>query len=67
MAMVIGELIPMPEARPRTADSSIGMMDISPGGALQYAEKHPHVIAVVAAISPAIWPVSVPAAVAAEW
>ena len=58
MAMVIGELIPrcrrLGLGRPprRTA-----MMGISMGGygALLLAEKYPHLLAAVAAISPAIW------------
>ena len=58
MAMVIGELIPLCRrlglGRP---PRRIGMMGISMGGygALLLAEKHPHLVAAVAAISPAIW------------
>ena len=58
MAMVVDELIPLCRrlglGRP---PSRIGMMGISMGGygALLLAEKYPHLIAAVAAISPAIW------------
>jgi enterochelin esterase-like enzyme len=58
MAMVTGELIPLCRrlglGRP---PRRIAMMGISMGGygALLLAEKHPHLIAAVAAISPAIW------------
>jgi enterochelin esterase-like enzyme len=58
MAMVIGELIPLCQrlglGRP---PFRIGVMGISMGGygALLLAEKYPHLIAAVAAISPAIW------------
>jgi S-formylglutathione hydrolase FrmB len=58
MAMVTGELIPrcrrLGLGRP---PQRIGTMGISMGGygALLLAEKHPHLIAAVAAISPAIW------------
>ena len=58
MAMVIDEVIPMCQrlglGRP---PMRIGTMGISMGGygALLLAEKHPHLIAAVAAISPAIW------------
>ncbi len=58
MAMVIGELVPRCQrlglGRP---PRPIGMMGISMGGygALLFAEKYPHLIAAVAAISPAIW------------
>ena len=58
MAMVTGELIPLCRrlglGRP---PRRIGMMGISMGGygALLLAEKHPHLVAAVAAISPAIW------------
>jgi hypothetical protein len=58
MAMVIGELIPLCQrlglGRP---PQRIGTMGISMGGygALLLAEKYPHLIAAVAAISPAIW------------
>jgi enterochelin esterase-like enzyme len=58
MAMVIGELIPLCRrlglGRP---PRRIGLMGISMGGygALLLAEKYPHLIAAVAAISPAIW------------
>jgi len=58
MAMVMSELIPRCQrlslGRPPRL---IGMMGISMGGygALLFAEKYPHLIAAVAAISPAIW------------
>jgi pimeloyl-ACP methyl ester carboxylesterase len=58
MAMVIGELIPLCQrlglGRP---PRRIATMGISMGGygALLLAEKYPHLIAAVAAISPAIW------------
>jgi enterochelin esterase-like enzyme len=58
MAMVTGELIPLCQrlglGRP---PRRIGMMGISMGGygALLLAETHPHLVAAVAAISPAIW------------
>lgn len=58
MAMLIGELIPLCRrlglGRP---PRRIGMMGISMGGygALLLAEKYPHLVAAVAAISPAIW------------
>jgi enterochelin esterase-like enzyme len=58
MAMVIDELIPLCRrlglGRP---PRPIGTMGISMGGygALLFAEKYPHLIASVAAISPAIW------------
>ena len=58
MAMVIDELIPLCQrlglGRP---PQRIGAMGISMGGygALLLAEKYPHLIAAVAAISPAIW------------
>jgi predicted esterase len=58
LAMVVDELIPrcqtMNLGRP---PSRIGMMGISMGGygALLVAEKHPDLIAAVAAISPAVW------------
>jgi enterochelin esterase-like enzyme len=58
MAMLTGELIPMCRrlglGRP---PHRIGAMGISMGGygALLLAEKHPRLIAAVAAISPAIW------------
>ena len=58
MAMVIDELIPLCQrlglGRP---PQRIGTMGISMGGygALLFAEKYPHLIAAVAAISPAIW------------
>jgi S-formylglutathione hydrolase FrmB len=58
MGMLVDELIPLCQARglgrpPRP----IGAMGISMGGygALLLAEKHPTLIAAVAAISPAIW------------
>jgi pimeloyl-ACP methyl ester carboxylesterase len=58
MAMVTGELIPFCQrlglGRP---PRRIGIMGISMGGygALLLAEKHPRLVAAVAAISPAIW------------
>jgi enterochelin esterase-like enzyme len=58
MAMVVDELIPLCRAqglgRP---PQPIGIMGISMGGygALLMAEKHPHLFAAVAAISPAVW------------
>jgi pimeloyl-ACP methyl ester carboxylesterase len=58
MAMVIGELIPLCQhlglGRP---PRRIATMGISMGGygAVLVAEKYPHLIAAVAAISPAIW------------
>jgi enterochelin esterase-like enzyme len=58
MAMVTGELIPRCQrvglGRP---PRRIGVMGISMGGygALLFAEKHPHLFAAAAAISPAIW------------
>jgi pimeloyl-ACP methyl ester carboxylesterase len=58
MAMVTGELIPLCRrlglGRP---PRRIGLMGISMGGygALLLAETHPHLVAAVAAISPAIW------------
>jgi pimeloyl-ACP methyl ester carboxylesterase len=58
MAMVIDELIPLCRhlglGRP---PQRIGTMGISMGGygAILFAEKYPHLIAAVAAISPAIW------------
>jgi enterochelin esterase-like enzyme len=58
MAMVTGELIPLCRrlglGRP---PRRIGAMGISMGGygALLLAEKHPRLIAAVAAVSPAIW------------
>jgi pimeloyl-ACP methyl ester carboxylesterase len=58
MAMVIEELIPMCQAMGLgQAPQKIGTMGISMGGygALLLAEKYPHLIAAVTAISPAIW------------
>jgi pimeloyl-ACP methyl ester carboxylesterase len=58
MAMVIGELIPLCQRRGLgRAPRPIGVMGISMGGygALLFAEKYPHLIAAVAAISPAVW------------
>ena len=58
MAMVISELIPRCQRLGLgRAPRLIGMMGISMGGygALLFAEKYPHLIAAVAAISPAIW------------
>ena len=56
MAMVVGELIPRCR-RLGLGRTRIGMMGISMGGygALLLAEKYPHLIDAVAAISPAIW------------
>jgi enterochelin esterase-like enzyme len=56
MAMVVGELIPRCR-RLGLGRKRIGMMGISMGGygALLLAEKYPHLIDAVAAISPAIW------------
>ena len=58
MAMIVHELIPMCQrlelgASPR----SIGTIGISMGGygSLLLAEKNPHLVAAVAAISPAVW------------
>jgi enterochelin esterase-like enzyme len=55
MAMLTGELIPL--CRRRGLGAQIGVMGISMGGygALLLAEKHPRLVAAVAAISPAIW------------
>ncbi len=58
MAMVIDELVPRCQRRGLgRAPRRIGTMGISMGGygALLLAEKYPHLITVVAAISPAIW------------
>src|SRR5260370_31310068 len=58
MAMVTDELIPLCQrAGLGRAPQRIGTMGISMGGygALLLAEKYPHLIAAVAAISPAIW------------
>jgi S-formylglutathione hydrolase FrmB len=58
MAMVISELIPMCQRLGLgSPPQRIGTMGISMGGygALLLAEKYPHLIAAVAAISPAIW------------
>jgi enterochelin esterase-like enzyme len=58
MAMVIDELIPRCQRRGLgRAPQRIGSMGISMGGygALLLAEKYPHLIAAVAAVSPAIW------------
>ena len=58
MAMVTDELIPLcQQAGLGRAPQRIGTMGISMGGygALLFAEKYPHLIAAVAAISPAIW------------
>jgi S-formylglutathione hydrolase FrmB len=58
MAMVVEELIPLCQrlglGRP---PQRIGTMGISMGGygAILFTEKYPHLIAAVAAISPAIW------------
>jgi pimeloyl-ACP methyl ester carboxylesterase len=58
MAMVVDELIPLCQGLGLgRAPQRIGTMGISMGGygALLLAEKCPHLIAAVAAISPAIW------------
>jgi S-formylglutathione hydrolase FrmB len=58
MAMVIDELIPLCQSLGLgRSPQKIGTMGISMGGygALLLAEKNPHLIAAVAAISPAIW------------
>lgn len=58
MAMVIGELIPLCQRLGLgRSPQRIGAMGISMGGygALLLAEKYPHLITAVAAISPAIW------------
>lgn len=58
LTMIVDELIPLCQSmklgRP---PSRIGMMGISMGGygALLVAEKHPELVAAVAAISPAVW------------
>jgi enterochelin esterase-like enzyme len=56
MAMVVDELIPMCQTR-GLGRQRIGTMGISMGGygAILLAEKYPHLIDAVAAISPAIW------------
>jgi enterochelin esterase-like enzyme len=58
MGMVIDELIPMCRDRGLgQRPEPIGIMGISMGGygSLLMAEKHPHLFAAVAAISPAVW------------
>jgi len=58
MAMVTGELIPRCQRlRLGRPPRRIGALGISRGGygALLLAEKYPHLIAAVAAISPAVW------------
>jgi enterochelin esterase-like enzyme len=63
MEMLTGELIPLCQRRglgtapPPHPQGRIGVMGISMGGygALLLAEKHPRLVAAVAAISPAIW------------
>jgi pimeloyl-ACP methyl ester carboxylesterase len=58
MAMVIDELIPRCQRLGLgRSPERIGLMGISMGGygALLLAEKNPHLISAVAAISPAIW------------
>ena len=58
MAMLVNEVIPRCQRRGLgTARNGIGAVGISMGGygALLLAEKHPHLIAAVAAISPAVW------------
>jgi enterochelin esterase-like enzyme len=57
-AMLVSELIPLCQRkRLGTGKRRIGLLGISMGGygALLIAEKHPHLIGAVAAISPAIW------------
>jgi len=57
-AMLVRELIPMCQRRGLgTGDRRVGAMGISMGGygAILLAEKYPHLIGAVAAISPAIW------------
>ena len=56
MAMVIDEVIPMCRGL-ELGTRWIGTMGISMGGygAILFAEKYPHLISAVAAISPAIW------------
>jgi enterochelin esterase-like enzyme len=56
--MLVRELIPMCQRRGLgTGDRRVGAMGISMGGygAILLAEKYPHLIGAVAAISPAIW------------
>jgi enterochelin esterase-like enzyme len=58
MAMVISELIPRCRRQGLGCSPQLtGIMGISMGGygALLLAEKHPHLFAAVAAISPAVW------------
>jgi pimeloyl-ACP methyl ester carboxylesterase len=58
MAMVVDELIPMCQKRGLgRLPQRVGTMGISMGGygALLMAEKYPHLISAVAAISPAVW------------
>jgi pimeloyl-ACP methyl ester carboxylesterase len=58
MKMVVDELIPMCQSRGLGQEPQrIGVMGISMGGygALLLGEKHPQLLAAVAAISPAIW------------
>lgn len=58
MAMVVDELIPRCRRLGLgTSARGIGMMGISMGGygALEIAERHPGLVAAVAAISPAVW------------
>ena len=58
MSMIIDELLPLCQQRGLGASpQKIGTMGISMGGygAILVAEKHPHLISAVAAISPAIW------------
>jgi enterochelin esterase-like enzyme len=58
MAMVISELIPRCQHQGLGRPPQLtGIMGISMGGygALLLAEKHPHLFAAVAAISPAVW------------
>ncbi|MHB8827293.1 MAG: alpha/beta hydrolase [Acidimicrobiales bacterium] len=58
LAMVVDELIPWCQRRGLgTTPHRIGLMGISMGGygALTIAERHPELVAAVAAISPAVW------------
>ena len=58
MAMIVGELIPMCQRMGLgRAPQRIGTMGISMGGygAVLLAERYPHLVDAVAAISPAVW------------
>jgi S-formylglutathione hydrolase FrmB len=57
-AMLTGELVPLCQRRGLGAGArAIGVLGISMGGygAIALAEKYPHLVGAVAAISPAIW------------